>query len=329
MTTSRTIALSDVRLDSGIQVRVSIDESVVAEYAELMSEGAVFPPIVVFHDGTTYHLADGFHRFLAARRIGREEFVADVHTGTPTDALWFALGANRTNGVRLTDADKRSAIRKAVSAFPDRSSTQLARQIGCSATYVQRVRGAEVPTGANPVTRVVGSDGVSYPASQSARQAARAEAERLLREGKSVAQVREATGIGRDAAQRLRRTVRPPDMSRGAVQQRQERMRELADAGHSSRQIADEVGLSVEACRRQLKKLGVIVHADAVMRGTRRLNPNRIISTIVADAVNLLEGVAFVDFAHLERGQIPEWLASLKKSRDNLTAFIRRLGQQQ
>jgi hypothetical protein len=65
------------------------------------------------------------------------------------------------------------------------------------------------------------------------------------------------------------------------------------------------------------------------MRRTRRLDPNRIISAIVTDAENVLTGVNLIEFTKMDRAQIPEWVASLKKSRDDLAAFIRRLGQQQ
>ena len=286
MTTVRTIALSDLRLDRGTQVRVSLNDSVVAEYAELMLE-VVFPPVVAFDVGGELVLAEGFHRVAAAQRLGRSDILAEVHTGTRTDALWFALKANRTNGVRLTAADTRNAIRIALSAFPDRSSSHLAHQVGCSATYVQQVRDAEVPTSGNPVVRVVGSDGVSYPASRAASQSIKSEAERLLREGKSVREVRKATGIGRDAAQRLRQKVRPLDQTPAAVEQ-------------SQRAVSSDAGA-----------------------------PNRIVSSIVVDAENLLVGADEVDVNQLQMDRIPEWVASLKKSRDNLTAFIRRLGQRQ
>src|SRR5688500_13986666 len=95
------VALHSIRTDAGTQVRAAINEDVVAEYADLMAGGVAFPPVVIFHDGSAAYLADGFHRVLAARRIGAASIVADVRAGTTTDALWYALGANNTNGQRL------------------------------------------------------------------------------------------------------------------------------------------------------------------------------------------------------------------------------------
>jgi hypothetical protein len=94
------VALQDIVFDAGTQVRVSISEQVVADYAEAMTDGADFPPVVLFHDGNRYYMGDGFHRGLAAKRIDARDIPADVRVGTATDALWYALGANKANGHR-------------------------------------------------------------------------------------------------------------------------------------------------------------------------------------------------------------------------------------
>ena len=138
-----TLALDTIAVDAGTQVRSAINDDVVADYAERLAEGVTFPPVVVFHDGSQSYLADGFHRMLASRRAGREVIEAEVRPGTKTDALWYALGANRANGLRLTPADKQHAIRLAVTTWRDRSSTQIAEQIGCTHAYV----GAHPETG--------------------------------------------------------------------------------------------------------------------------------------------------------------------------------------
>lgn len=72
--------------------------------------GAIFPPIVVYHDGTLYHPADGFHRIEAARQIGRAVILAEIRPGTSRDATLAACAANATHGLRRTNEDKRRAI---------------------------------------------------------------------------------------------------------------------------------------------------------------------------------------------------------------------------
>ena len=63
-----------------------------------MLDGAVFPPVIVFHDGADYWLADGFHRVEAARKIDRKEIEAEIRDGTARDAILHGIGANATHG---------------------------------------------------------------------------------------------------------------------------------------------------------------------------------------------------------------------------------------
>ena len=78
-----------------------------------------------YKDGTTYYMADGVHRFLAAQSIGKTTIAADVRPGTKKDALWYALGANRDHGYPLTPADKHYAIRLAQTTWPDLSQADI------------------------------------------------------------------------------------------------------------------------------------------------------------------------------------------------------------
>ena len=126
----KTIPLAQIRIDGGTQVRKSIDPEMVTAYCEAMAEGAKFPPIVVFHDGTDYWCADGFHRILAAKRCGFDSFACDVRSGTADDAAWFALGANRAHGKRLNRADVRNAIALALRKFAGKSNRKSPRRSG-------------------------------------------------------------------------------------------------------------------------------------------------------------------------------------------------------
>jgi ParB-like chromosome segregation protein Spo0J len=150
------IKISDIETDSGTQVRERINDETVAEYAEAMTEGAIFPPVVVFHTGTHYYMGDGFHRLLAAARIGAVDIAADVRMGTAEDALWYALGANRTNGQRLGRGDIRNAVLMALRSFPGKSQVEIARQVGCSVGFVCETKKAVIFTGEieTPAARV-------------------------------------------------------------------------------------------------------------------------------------------------------------------------------
>ena len=109
--TMTVIPLSDIQDDGTTRMRVAgIDPSVVADNADAMEAGAVFPPIIVYHDGEQYWPGDGFHRIDAARRIGRETINADIREGGRRDALLLAASANATHGLRRTQADKRKSV---------------------------------------------------------------------------------------------------------------------------------------------------------------------------------------------------------------------------
>ena len=105
------VSLSSIRSASDSQMRVSgTDPGVVAEYAESMETGAVFPAIILYFNGTDYWPADGFHRIEAARRIDKDTILAEVREGGQRDAILFAAGANASHGLRRSQADKRRSI---------------------------------------------------------------------------------------------------------------------------------------------------------------------------------------------------------------------------
>ena len=111
MTDLRDIPLDQIAADGTTQMRVvGIDPAVIADYAAAMEEGATFPPIIVFFDGTQYWPGDGFHRIEAVRRIDRAAISADIRRGGQRDALLLSASANATHGLRRTQADKRQSI---------------------------------------------------------------------------------------------------------------------------------------------------------------------------------------------------------------------------
>ena len=136
------IKLSDIRIDGGTQARVALNQEVVNEYAEHMREGAEFPAITVFFDGSAYWLADGFHRFFAAKSNALDEILADVKTGTLDEATLFAFGANGKRGLSMSAEDFRKII-YAMFRHPvwsKWSNAEIARHVGVSKMTVGRVK---------------------------------------------------------------------------------------------------------------------------------------------------------------------------------------------
>lgn len=158
------VSLDKIEIYAGTQARQSINNDTVAEYAERMIEGDQFPPVVLFHDGSIYYIGDGFHRVLASERNEFVDIEADVRKGTQQDALWFALGANKTNGQRMTKGDLRHAVAVALKTWPDKTQQAIADQVGCHRTTVMRVQEelVHVHKLEVPETRV-GADGKERP----------------------------------------------------------------------------------------------------------------------------------------------------------------------
>ncbi len=136
------IDIRKIRLDGETQSRVSINEAVVAEYAEAISEGQdkKFPPVEVYHDGSDYWLADGFHRVLAFGKAGKSTIAAIVHKGTRSEAQWAGLAANKLHGLRRTNPDKKKAVELALKTHPELSNPALAEHVGVSHTMVANYR---------------------------------------------------------------------------------------------------------------------------------------------------------------------------------------------
>lgn len=133
------LAINQIRMDGGTQPRATTDMFTVDEYATAMRDGALFPPVTVFYDGSDYWLADGFHRIEAAKRAGLTEIGADVRPGDVSAAQWYSLGVNQTHGLRRSNEDKQHAV-KAALMHPKSislSNTQIARHCGVAESSVR------------------------------------------------------------------------------------------------------------------------------------------------------------------------------------------------
>jgi hypothetical protein len=161
--------LSKITVDEDIQPRAAIDTSVIAEYKECIEAGDKFPPVIVFDDGTTNRLSDGFHTFEATRQAGKDKILADVRQGTKRDAILFACSANAVHGLRRTPADKRHVVLRLLndSQWSKRSDRWIAKMAAVSNTFVSRLREEQSAhlstlTDSQPQTREVSRGGTTY-----------------------------------------------------------------------------------------------------------------------------------------------------------------------
>jgi len=152
------LSLDTIRLDGGTQCRAELHQEYIAGMAEAWSDGAKIPAVVVFHDGSAYWLADGFHRYHAAQKCDFRDIEAEIHSGTRTDAVRYALGANSAHGQPRTNADKRRAVEIALKEFPKLSSVELAGICAVGRSFVDNIRPHQPATVAGCETRI-GRDG--------------------------------------------------------------------------------------------------------------------------------------------------------------------------
>lgn len=145
------IRLEDIRIDARAQPRDHLNTDVVQKYMEDMGLGAEFPPLIVFHDGAVYWLADGFHRHYAAQGLGLVEFRCEILHGGVREAILFSCGANSAHGYARSNADKRRAVSRLLEDDEWRcwSDREIARQCRVSDVFVGKVRSELFPLSAN------------------------------------------------------------------------------------------------------------------------------------------------------------------------------------
>jgi uncharacterized ParB-like nuclease family protein len=136
------LPISKIRTDGDTQPRTQLRTDVVTDYAEDISNGQSLPPIVVYHDGLHYWIADGYHRLEAHRVLNRKSIEAVVHKGGVVDARLYAASSNANHGIRRTPEDKRRAVHMVI-ADPTTSSwttERIAEHCHVSVGLVRAIR---------------------------------------------------------------------------------------------------------------------------------------------------------------------------------------------
>jgi len=150
------LPIAAIIADPECQLRAACSSVTVQEYSEALAAGATFPPVIVFSDGDSYWLSDGFHRFEAHQSAGLAEINAEIRDGGLRDAKLFAAGANADHGLRRTQADKRNSILALLTdpEWRNWSDKEIARRTGTSDKTVAKVRRELSGDGVNAEIRV-------------------------------------------------------------------------------------------------------------------------------------------------------------------------------
>lgn len=133
MSKTETLSIDLLRLDGDTQSRTEVHEDTVAEYADIITAaGSQWPfgPIDVFHDGSSYFVADGFHRTLAANKSGRASVPCIVKKGTAREARIAGMLANNEHGLRPSRADRRLNVNWLLDTFPTMVQAEISKNTG-------------------------------------------------------------------------------------------------------------------------------------------------------------------------------------------------------
>ena len=137
------LSLMKISYNQGTQFRKDGDPKVQEEYAALMQEGVVFPPVEVVFDGDHYYLWDGFTRYFAAAEIGAKTIVCNITKGSLRDAQILACSANKTNGQPRSNHTKRGIIEFMLEDedWGKKTQEEIASHVGVTRGYVARIAG--------------------------------------------------------------------------------------------------------------------------------------------------------------------------------------------
>lgn len=284
---NKILELNAIRIDGGTQPRERIDENVVAEYANAMRDGAIFPPVVVFHDGVDNWLADGFHRLHATRKIEANEIACSVQSGTKREAILYAVGANASHGVRRTNDDKRRAVMTLLNdaEWSHWSNREIARRCAVHSTSVDKWRAESQP--------IIGSE----------------DSERTFKNKHGGISIMRTETIGRIATRAF-----TPKPWQEASEVRAAQIKEFVRQGNVLSQITEEMGISQGRVQSIAKQYGIKLH-DRNLRGKRIDNRK-----IVEETVNDLEAAASslrtlqVSVSGISKPDALEWAKSLGNS---------------
>lgn len=293
----------------------------------------VLVPIAVDQFG---NIIDGHHRKRISGEFGRECPVRRHVIADEDEARELARTLNEDRR-HLPPEQRRPVV--ADLRGQGHSLRAIAGAVGTSLGTVQR--DLEGVSGDTP-HEVRGRDGKTYPSSQPSKRCSSCAEERPLTSfarDKTSSDGRNHTCRKCDQG-RTRHHKKGPsqsepsdpdrvpawnDKSRAAVEYRENAIATMAGEGHSSSQIAAELGISEKGVKVIAKRVGVEIVADKHLGNVHRIDSTRIMEAAVISAENVTAGVELIDYEDLDPARLDEWVSSLDRAIKSLTTFKRQL----
>lgn len=141
--THPTINIYSLTIDPNLQQRVKLNQDTAYDYSIALSEGEIFPPIIIWRcdDGKIY-LVDGFHRVEAAKLAKMDELPYSSKSGSYREAMLFTISVNADHGLQRSNADKRKAVMTLLqdTEWSQLSTRELAKLAKVSHQLVHKMR---------------------------------------------------------------------------------------------------------------------------------------------------------------------------------------------
>ena len=144
-----------ITIDQAMQQRGGISDDTVAQYAEAMQAGDIFPLIEAVYDGECYYLYSGFHRVKAAQKAGFKTISANIRQGKKRDAEYLSFAANSRHGLQRPRGSLKRILKK-ILVDPEWSKAplrQIAKHVRCDEKYVRMTRDELVADCPQPLQR--------------------------------------------------------------------------------------------------------------------------------------------------------------------------------
>ncbi len=133
------LKLSDIKLNKELTPREGVNKSAVGTYENCFKQ---LPPVDVFwiegKDG--WWLVDGWHRYEAAKNLGKEEIEANEHQGTFDVAKEFSFDSNLKHGQSLSGNERKEAAKLKLIRHTERSDNWIGEDCGISPHTVRHIR---------------------------------------------------------------------------------------------------------------------------------------------------------------------------------------------
>ncbi|MFH1394929.1 MAG: hypothetical protein ABIH09_02095 [Candidatus Omnitrophota bacterium] len=139
------VRLGDIIIDPSYQIRMKINLYSIAQYANAMKNGDIFPPIII--EKKTGKLVCGFTRLEAYQQVfPPDTMVPAVYVDFKNDCerILFAAKDNNTHGQQLSTWDRKNIIDRLVKVGA--SAEYISRELNWKIDKVEKVAGISVFT---------------------------------------------------------------------------------------------------------------------------------------------------------------------------------------